>query len=114
MTAREDPAASASGTAHEKRRHLRRKVIWGARISCALGERACTVLNISRGGAALKLDVTLDPGSDVQLLMPGIGHLAGWVVWSNHDRVGIQFGDLSEALGAALDQALRGHRPAGA
>jgi hypothetical protein len=114
MTAREDPAAGASGTAHEKRRHLRRKVIWAARISSALGERPCTVLNISRGGAAVKLDVTLDPCAEVQLQVPGIGRLAGQVVRSNHDRAGIQFGELSEALGTALDQALHGRRPGGA
>jgi hypothetical protein len=114
MTAHQDPAAGSGGTAHEKRRTLRRKVIWAARIGCALGERACTVLNISRGGAAVKLDVTLAPCADVQLQVPGIGRLPAWVAWSNHDRAGIRFGDLSEALAAALDQALRGHRPGGA
>jgi hypothetical protein len=114
MTVREDPAAGTGGAPHENRRYLRRKVIWAARIGCALGERSCTVLNISRGGAAVKLDVTLDPWADVQLQVPGIGCLPGWVVWSNHDRAGIRFGDLSEALAGALDQALRGRRPGGA
>jgi hypothetical protein len=114
MTASDDPTARAGSAAHEKRRQLRRKVIWAARLNCALGERPCTVLNISRGGASLKLDVTLGPRTDVELLVPGIGCLSGRVVWSVHDRAGIQFGELSEALGAALDQALRGRRPGGA
>jgi hypothetical protein len=115
MSAHEDQPAGAGGTPQEKtgsdkRRHPRRKVLWTARLRCSLGERPCTVLNLSRSGAYLRLDVTLDRGASVQLMVPGIGPLDGQVLWSNHDRAGIEFDALSEALGGALDQALRGRR----
>jgi hypothetical protein len=118
VSAREDQPADAGGTGHadkghDKRRHPRRKVLWTASLRCALGVRPCTVLNISRSGAHLKLDVNLDRGAGIELLVPGIGRLDGRVLWSNHDRAGIQFGELPDALGTALDQALRGHRPPG-
>lgn len=96
----------------EKRRHARRKVIWSARVASRIGDRQCTVLNISRGGAQIKLDVTLDPCSGVELTITGIGKLPGWVVWSNHDRAGIEFTELNESQVAALEQALRGRRGA--
>lgn len=103
-----DAAASMAGS--EKRRYLRRKVIWSARISSTIGERQCSVLNISRGGVQIRLDATLDPCSSVELTIPAVGKLSGWVVWSNHDRAGISFAELSEATAAALDQALHGRR----
>src|SRR5215510_11672468 len=53
MTETAERSESAAG--HEKRRYLRRKVIWSARIASAIGERQCTVFNISRGGAQIKL-----------------------------------------------------------
>lgn len=94
----------------EKRRFPRKKVIWSARVSCGIGERQCTVFNISRGGAQIKLDATLDPCSRVELAIPGIGKLPGWVVWSSYDRAGVEFTELSEAQAATLEQALRGRR----
>ena len=101
---------SEGAAGHEKRRYLRKKVIWSARVASAIGERQCTVFNISRGGAQIKLDATLDPCSSVELTIPGIGKLPGWVAWSNYDRAGIQFAELSEGQAAALEQALRGRR----
>jgi hypothetical protein len=102
-----EPAAAAVG---EKRRHLRRKVLWAARVSATIGERPCTILNISRGGVQIKLDATLDPMSNVQVVIPSIGRLNGFVAWSNHDRAGIQFSEVPEALAATLERALSGER----
>jgi len=99
-------------TGEEKRRHPRKKVIWSARVATRIGDRACTILNISRGGAQIKLDLTLDPCSGVELAIAGIGKLPGWVVWSSYDRAGIEFTELSEGQAAALEQALRGRRGA--
>ena len=109
----QDADQSAPQGAHEKRRYLRRKVIWSGRVASAIGERQCTVFNISRGGAQIKLDATLDRCSTVELTLPGVGRLPGWVAWAQHDRAGIQFGELSEALADALEQALRGRRGSG-
>lgn len=106
---RTGPAAPATAGA-EQRKYLRRKVIWSARVLSAIGDRQCTVFNISRGGAQIKLDATLDPCSSVELTIPGVGKLPGWVAWSNYDRAGIQFADLTESQAAMLEQALRGRR----
>ena len=108
------PAAVQPGaqTGPENRKYFRHKVIWSGRISAAIGDRPCTVLNISRGGAYIKLDPTLDRCANVELMIPSIGRLTGWVAWSNQDRAGIAFSDLTEATAASLDQALRGRRGA--
>ncbi len=100
------PPAPQAGP--ENRKYFRHKVIWSARISAAIGDRPCTVLNISRGGAYIKLDATLDRCANVELMIPAVGRLTGWVAWSHHDRAGIAFADLTEAAAASLDQALRG------
>jgi hypothetical protein len=101
---------TADAACPEKRRYLRKKVIWSARVESAIGERQCAVLNISRGGAQIKLDATLDTCSTVAISIPGIGRLPGWVVWSSYDRAGIQFSELSGSLASALEQALLGRR----
>jgi hypothetical protein len=103
-------AASLTTEVREKRQYLRRKVIWSARITSSIGERQCAVLNISRGGAQVRLDATLDPCSTVEITIPGLGKFRGWVAWSHHDRAGLAFAELSEAMAASLDQALRGRR----
>jgi hypothetical protein len=106
-----EPVGSNEAAAvQEQRRHIHTKVIWSARVTSTIGERLCTILNISRGGAMIRLDATLDRCSNVQLTIPAIGKLPGWVVWSSYDRAGIQFADLSESQAAALEQALRGRR----
>lgn len=104
------PVQPAPQGGAEHRKYFRHKVIWSARISAAIGDRPCTVLNISRGGAYIKLDATLDRCANVELTIPSIGRLTGWVAWSHQDRAGIAFSDLTEATAAALDQALRGRR----
>jgi len=105
-----EQAQRNESAAAEKRRFPRRKVIWSARVVTRIGDRPCTVLNISRGGAQIKLDVTLDPCTGIELSIAGIGKLPGWVAWASHDRAGIEFAELSEAQAAALEQALRGRR----
>jgi hypothetical protein len=99
-----------AAAASEKSRPVRKKVLWSARVRSAIGERQCTIFNLSRGGALIRLDATLDRCANVELMIPGIGKLPGWVVWSSYDRAGIQFSDLSESEAAALEQALRGNR----
>jgi hypothetical protein len=94
----------------EKRRLPRKKVLWAARVTSAIGERQCTIFNLSRGGALIRLDTTLDRCATIELTIPGVGKLPGWVVWSSYDRAGIQFSDLSESQAAALEQALLGRR----
>jgi hypothetical protein len=106
-----EPAGSNGAAAgHEQRRHIHKKVIWSGRVASTIGERQCTIFNISRGGAMIRLDATLDRCSNVELTIPAVGKLPGWVVWSSYDRAGIQFADLTESQAASLEQALRGRR----
>ena len=47
--------------------------------------------NISAGGALLESDRSLEPGSEVQLDLPGCGTIAADVRWSQSGRLGINF-----------------------
>jgi len=49
------------------------------------------VRNISTGGALLESGRTLPPESQIQLDLPGCGHLGAQVRWCDNKRMGVQF-----------------------
>jgi hypothetical protein len=103
-------APSLAAASREKHRPVRRTVTWSGRVVTAIGSLECTVLNLWREGAYIRLDAALDQYSGVELRISGVAHLPGWVAWSNYDRAGIMFAELSANAAAALEKALRGRR----
>ena len=96
------PATDAE--ARERRRHRRARVLWGGVLIAQdfAGEVACTVSDISAGGAKLLVpawpegtdaDVldNLDVGHRVLLSLRASGEVPGEVVWQKPGRLGVRF-----------------------
>jgi hypothetical protein len=95
----------ASG--REQRRHIRKHVLWTARLETTGGALDCIILNISRSGAKLRLtapDLLLQP---VKLVMESYGTLPAENVWQQVDNVGLRFNADPEAVAKILGDALK-------
>lgn len=88
----------------ERRRHRRTRVLWGGVLLAQefKGEIACTVADISAGGAKLLVpawpegsdaDVidNLEVGHRVLLSLRASGEVPGEVVWQKPGRLGVRF-----------------------
>ncbi|MBL8837478.1 MAG: PilZ domain-containing protein [Alphaproteobacteria bacterium] len=107
-----DPAATASATQSgiEKRRHRRSAVIWPAVVTTPDGERKCTVLNLSVGGARIKIDDLARADVSVQLRIVGVGRFPSRVAWQRNDSVGLEFSLAPEVAAFAIKHALQNGR----
>ena len=97
----------------EKRRHRRSAVIWPATVSTPDGERPCTVMNLSLGGARIK--VARLPAADValNLRIAGVGQFPGRVAWLKGDGAGVEFSIAPEVAVRSIGRALQhGRAPA--
>ena len=54
---------------------------------------AIRVRNLSAGGMMGEGDIAVDRGSQIKLIMPNIGTVAGTVAWTQDDRFGVAFAD---------------------
>jgi hypothetical protein len=97
--------AEASGK--EQRRHIRKHVLWTARLETGNGSLDCIILNISRSGAKLRLTAPSLLLQPVKLIMESYGTLPAEIVWQNVDNVGIRFNADPEAVAKILGDALK-------
>lgn len=72
------------------------------------------ILNISTSGAAIRLDVQLEDGTRVDLLIKGMGQIAAHVARKLADGVAVEFDTaMGEAFLDALSQAINAARREG-
>jgi len=95
-TLRQDFAPGAQGG---PRRHKRTSVIWSGRLADGVGDRHCVILNLSAGGAKLRLGALTAAPVRMTLTSPHFAPRRGKVVWRRDDLVGVSFA--SPAPGAA-------------
>jgi hypothetical protein len=101
---RPDAAPQAAGEMPCRRQYRRARVLWGATLAfdVSADEVACTVVDISAGGAKLMLTrqvlgndpdllTALMPGERVTLSVRASGTVPAAVVWQNDDRLGVRF-----------------------
>ena len=74
-----------------RRRYLRRSVLWPGTLTCGQSQFACTILNMSLGGAKVALSDTRDCSGSVTLLGDRFEGLPAIVVWQRGRLVGLQF-----------------------
>jgi hypothetical protein len=95
-----------------KRKAQRHTVIWAATLSDTHGAgRRCTVLNISEGGACLKMDDEQGLADTVDVNISGLGQFRAKRAWARDNRVGMAFMLPPAAIRPALDRALATERP---
>jgi hypothetical protein len=92
----------------EQRRHIRKRVLWTARLDTAEGSFTCIIMNVSRSGAKIRLPSSLpiSPGQPVELVLEAFGELAAEIVWQRGDKMGIHFtadpAQVAAIIGASL------------
>jgi len=112
------PATPAQG--RERRRHRRVRVLWSAclRFPDADAFLACTVANVSGGGAKLthvawpageaaRVVDRLEPGAAVRVSIARSEEIPAEVVWSARGRMGVKFalspGEVAAVLGDTIE-----------
>ena len=96
-----------TGTA-EQRRHIRKRVLWAARLDTAEGPFNCVILNVSRSGAKLRLPAatTISSREPIQLVLEAFGELRAEIVWQRGDKMGIRFTTDPDQVAAIIGASL--------
>lgn len=74
-----------------RRRYLRRSVLWPGTLTCGKAQFACTILNMSLGGAKVALSEARDCSGIVTLLGDRFEGLPATVAWQRGRLIGLQF-----------------------
>jgi hypothetical protein len=75
----------------ERRKYLRRHVLWQAKLQCGSYDFDCWVYKMSLGGADIRFDLPLAKGYGVVLVIKDIGAISGSTAWSGSGLLGIDF-----------------------
>ena len=77
--------------ARERRQHVRHSVLWKAELFSGIRRSDCEILNISEGGARVRLAKEFPLSDLVTIRSIHFGERKGKVVWQDGDRLGMQF-----------------------
>jgi len=66
---------------------------WPGEVRIAGAKIACTVLDVSSGGASLKIEAAPEAGAELWLVVENVGPVAAALAWSENGRVGIRFSE---------------------
>jgi len=75
----------------ENRGYVRRDVLVAGRLECGGIWTACEVLNVSAGGARLRVPIPYGLGERLCLDIESCGRFAAVVAWARGDEVGLKF-----------------------
>lgn len=89
-----------------RRRYLRRSVLWPGTLKCSHGQLACTILNMSLGGAKVALSQEHDCAGSVTLFGDRFDGLEATVTWQRGRAVGLQFKAAPAEVGRVLGDLL--------
>jgi hypothetical protein len=102
-----DPAAPGDTASWEERRKYKRKpVLWAAKLETASGRHECITLDLSLGGAKLRVDTTVAPNEQVTLVFDRFGPLRAEVAWVEGGTIGLRFTEDPQRVGNALGGSL--------
>lgn len=82
---------SPSDTTTDKREDVRKNVFYDCHITMGTERYSCDVLNISAGGARLRLDGNSNLGGEAVLHVDDYGNFAGTLVWNEDNTFGFKF-----------------------
>lgn len=90
----------------DRRRFPRTAVLWSGKIAAEGAEASCVVLNLSAGGAKVRVSDQAGFGDDITVTVGRFGDFCGKIVWKARDLLGISFttdaAEVRERLGATL------------
>ena len=82
----------------ERRRFRRQSVILASTLVTPHGTVQCVTVDLSLGGARIRIDDKLEPLDQVTLVLAKFGRFPGHVVWRNPAEAGLQFSDPPEEV----------------
>ncbi|WP_231727247.1 PilZ domain-containing protein [Kordiimonas lipolytica] len=84
-------AEEAQAEGLDSRRFKRRSVLWPAKIRVGKHELSCQIWNLSLGGARVRVDLPLQDGVEIELVMTGRGEIPATVAWAKGELLGVAF-----------------------
>jgi len=102
------PIKEAAKGTRDQRRHIRKRVLWAARLDTAEGSFACVILNVSRSGAKVRLQNAnpISSHQPIELVFEAFGAVSAEIVWQRGDEIGIHFTadptQIAAIIGASL------------
>ena len=89
-----------------RRKSVRKRVLWKARIEIEGTMHDCAVVDLSLGGARVHLAKPVAEGTRVRLILERFGAFGADVVWQRDRGIGLRFTDdaqhIAEAIGGRL------------
>ena len=82
----------------ERRRFQRKSVLLAVTLETPHGTVQCIALDLSLGGARIRVHEKLEPLDQVTLALEKFGRFPGHVVWRNVNEAGLQFSDTPEEV----------------
>lgn len=93
----------------DHRAHARRTVLVAGRILEGEEWRPCEIINVSAGGAKIRIDHQVSPGTVVRLEIGPFGHFNGTIAWQQGEEVGLKFShDPAEMAEVVIGLAMYG------
>ena len=98
-----------SCSARPKREYERQTVLVGARIQDGQGWHGCQIVNISVGGAKIRISRQFSTRTAVLLHIDNFGQFSGTIVWQHAEEAGVKFNhDMAEIAEAVMGLAMYG------
>jgi len=89
-----------------RRKFERVTVLWSGTLVCGSHSIDCLIVNVSSGGALVRIETPDRCGKKVVLRSPRFGELAGEVTWRQGKELGIEFQEAPEAVAKLISKAL--------
>jgi hypothetical protein len=90
----------------EQRRHKRKPVLWSARVESETGTAPCIILDLSLGGARLRVPPQAKANQPVTLVIDRFGAINAVVAWCHSGEMGLRFTDAPEQVANIIGGAL--------
>lgn len=105
-SAEETGSPEDSGSPEDRQRYTRRSTLVAAHLRIADELLEVDILDLSEGGAKLKVPAVLNRGTKVALLVEGVGEFGGRVAWRQGDAHGIEFRESPAAVAESIPQIM--------
>jgi hypothetical protein len=83
--------ADSSNDTFERRRSLRKHVLWAAQVGANARELDCTILDVSLGGARIRLEEEVPSRGPVSIASERFGTFHAEVIWESESIAGLRF-----------------------
>jgi len=90
----------------ERRQFRRKAVIWAARLDTPNGTLDCITLDLSLGGARLRLSEPVGLLEHVTLILDKFGRFPAEIVWVTETEIGLQFTESPEQVAGRFGNIL--------